>query len=689
MRIELRDFARAFVNDSTTLLESIDNIVSAIHSFGEPETYDSWLESLFSIRATCLELAQNADKQRAYLLIFGPLKSGKSTLMNAISGAYVSEVSSLPAYPCLVYVNNAETARFELTTFSGTRECFTSNTELQRKVRNGHESLARTIRECEKNGRVFDPARDLPEAIRRVDIGIPAPHLGDSGATLVDTPGLYSKMKFGYDLLTREFQHNAACALFVVKTDNLFLEQVFDEFQELLGFFSRIFLIVNIDSAKKDIGPDGGLVPSLESSEPRRIIEAFEDLTMNAPLRDAIDEGRLRVCLIDLLQAASRSLHGENLSSRAGDAPDSATKVGPVTVRQGRNAFADFIADLTDYLNSTNYSTEFIQDTVRKSNEQAERLRESFGHPSVRELETAIKTLSETVEQERKRLEAIARLEGIEWPERLKSASAAVLEDCADANQTAFHNLCGRLRQCVADWFHSENSLHHLFSNTVAPEREALGRSAAKSLQSSLNKHLGVPNSGFSLSPEERSDAASCNLSLAGFLDANRSLFDTLQLPQSSPGLIETSAMPVKRRWIDWLLFRSRARTLEKLIGPEKCPDLPISSKRKQKQLGAEGCAWLEAAVVSTLDRNCIEGWAESLKSALQQFAEIAGSATLAALDVQRSTAIDAKQEAEAKLTRLHKIHAAITSCRTTTAAHQERLRSLAARYRRLPQTSF
>ena len=32
----------------------------------------------------------------------GPLKSGKSTLLNAISGSYVSEVTTLPAYADLV-----------------------------------------------------------------------------------------------------------------------------------------------------------------------------------------------------------------------------------------------------------------------------------------------------------------------------------------------------------------------------------------------------------------------------------------------------------------------------------------------------------------------------------------------------------------------------------------------------------
>src|SRR5262249_40855553 len=42
-------------------------------------------------------LCNKVADQHAYVLIFGPLKSGKSTLMNAVAAAYVSEVSSLPA----------------------------------------------------------------------------------------------------------------------------------------------------------------------------------------------------------------------------------------------------------------------------------------------------------------------------------------------------------------------------------------------------------------------------------------------------------------------------------------------------------------------------------------------------------------------------------------------------------------
>ena len=53
------------------------------------------------------------------MLLFGPLKSGKSTLMNAIAHEYVSEVSSLPAYPCMVFVSHGATRCFDVTRYSG------------------------------------------------------------------------------------------------------------------------------------------------------------------------------------------------------------------------------------------------------------------------------------------------------------------------------------------------------------------------------------------------------------------------------------------------------------------------------------------------------------------------------------------------------------------------------------------
>src|SRR3954447_26081688 len=82
------------------------------------------LATLNDTRARLRSLVEKLESQQAYLLIFGPLKSGKSTLMNAISRTYVSEVTSLPGYPCLVYVRHAEQPRFSATRYNGRETVF-------------------------------------------------------------------------------------------------------------------------------------------------------------------------------------------------------------------------------------------------------------------------------------------------------------------------------------------------------------------------------------------------------------------------------------------------------------------------------------------------------------------------------------------------------------------------------------
>src|SRR5690606_13626820 len=162
-------------------------------------------------------------------------------------------------------------------------------------IATGHLKIMQRARDAEARGEAFDPAVHMPDAIRKIDVNVSIDELGQSKAVLVDTPGLYTRMKFGYDRMTRDFRDSAACAIFVVKTDNLFLEQVFDEFGDLLELFSRIFLVVNVDSTKKDLLPDGTLAPSLEQRDPRAVIDVFEQLAMTTPLQQAVEEGRLKI----------------------------------------------------------------------------------------------------------------------------------------------------------------------------------------------------------------------------------------------------------------------------------------------------------------------------------------------------------------------------------------------------------
>lgn len=317
MKTELKRFCDDFGSRLLPVARAVRSTLEEIELERTTFELQPLTDSLQAELESLESLAEKVTGEEAYLIIFGPLKSGKSTLMNAISGTYVSEVSSLPAYPCLVHVRHAPKASFSLTRYNGEVESFERNEDLQQVLREAHVALATALIETEKGGDFFEPAKHFPEAIRDIDISLPANRLGEAGAVLVDTPGLYAKMRFGYDRLTKKFRDHASCAIFVVKADNLFLEQVFEEFNELLGFFSRIYLVVNIDKSKRDLLETGELVPSLESTDPDRIIATFESLSMNAQIRQAFDERRLRIYPIDLLEVAREILVTERGGSGA------------------------------------------------------------------------------------------------------------------------------------------------------------------------------------------------------------------------------------------------------------------------------------------------------------------------------------------------------------------------------------
>ncbi|MBC8329672.1 MAG: GTPase domain-containing protein, partial [Planctomycetes bacterium] len=347
VRTLLNQFCEEFGNCVEPLFPSLQTTSRALQAADQENPARTVLPQLRELTDQLHTLSDKVSEQRAFVLLFGPLKSGKSTLMNALSAEYVSEVTALPAYPCLVNVSHAADRELVLTRYDGSSERMQDLQSMRHELQRAHGELADRIRQVESAGEVFDPVVHSPRAVRRVEVKLPAVELERSGTVLVDTPGLYTRMKFGYDRLTRDFRDTAACAIFVVRTDNLFLEQVFDEFNELLELFSRIFLVVNLDTTKQDLQPDGSLAPSLEHEDPLRILDAFEQLAMSAPLKAALDDGRLKIYPVDLLRAASERL-------RDG-------------VEAGGSDFRQFRTDLTDYLNSSDYLAAFLRDSLRRA----------------------------------------------------------------------------------------------------------------------------------------------------------------------------------------------------------------------------------------------------------------------------------------------------------------------------------
>jgi hypothetical protein len=585
MKTEISKFCEAYLNVLNSLPPAINKAAGEMENAGSEELLEKPLATLNDVRARLRTLVEKIDSQQAYLLIFGPLKSGKSTLMNAISRTYVSEVTSLPGYPCLVYVRHSDDPHFSATRYNGRETVFANGRMLKDVIADSHIALADQIRVAEERNGDFDPRRDFSEAIRRVDVKLPVESLAESSTVLVDTPGLYSRMNFGYDVLTREFRDSAACAVFVVKTDNLYLEQVFAEFNQLLGLFSRIFLVINVDSSKRDLQPDGTLQPSTESRNPQQIIEAFKTLSMAGPLRQAYEARRLRIHAIDLLSAASVYLTGNGNGSVNGNGngngngahhPDSADE-------KQREAFDSFLEDLTDYLNSSDYTVEFMRDSLRQGSNLCGEIREVAEGPELNQLLEKQTQLGEEMNGLREKVEIADRLLGVDWQatfEQVRAQSGKIIERAATEKSTALKK---EMAEALDQWYAAEDSLQSLSERHWNPLLAMAGRSLADETRSRLRMLFGGPLGGAEPAASVMNDlhAIDFNLGLIGL--AALPALDVQESPAAYQMAINEEHVPVKKSFADWLLFRGAATVRRRLFGEQK--EQTIAPELKQKRL--------------------------------------------------------------------------------------------------------
>ena len=577
MQTLLSRFCEEFVRILNPLLPPLSKSSERIAQASDQEPTKTLQSQLVDLRHQMDLLSEKVAAQQAYVLIFGPLKSGKSTLMNAISGSYVSEVSSLPAYPCMVFVSHAPKREFVLTRYSGRNETFEGPQELTDRVSDAHAALAKRIRETEGRGGQFDPRVHFEDAISKIDVKVPTKELGQSRAVLVDTPGLYSRMKFGYDHMTREFRSTAACAIFVVRSDNLFLDQVFAEFTDLLELFSRIFLIVNIDSTKQDLGPDGKLVPALEQQDPDKIIKAFESLVMSAPLSEAREEGRLRIYPVDLLRAGHERLNPEARKAEAAGTSNGSTK---------RTDFDAFFTDLTEYLNSSDYVVSFLGDSLRRAKSLLDEIVDLCAQDEVKELRTRMTDLQQRRRTQEARQQAVERLEGASWTKRFDRLSKDLAEQCEGIATDIGNRTSRALLDAVQQWFKNNDSLHKL----VKKDLDTLLVTYQEDLIAAVSKELSerLMKNGTAITLPDRLAAA---LKLTGIdlaricREAHRKT-DHAALVSVPPTALRTDHFQVRRGILDWLLLRGQNAMRRRLFGPVDNPALSIPSDAKNGRLG-------------------------------------------------------------------------------------------------------
>ncbi|MCH6255376.1 dynamin family protein [Puniceicoccaceae bacterium K14] len=566
MKTEIRTFCDDYAQQLAPFTSGLQDALKRLPPKQDDALLKRWRLRLQEVAHRAETLSGKIAQQQAFLLIFGPLKSGKSTLMNAISGAYVSEVSSLPAYPALVHVKHGQDRVFQATDYNGKKIEFANSNIMSEAIVKSHEELANKILEVERSGEVFDPQTHFPEAIRRLEVSTPADALKESGSVLVDTPGLYTRMRFGYDVMTRDFRDNASCAIFVVKSDNLFFEKVFEEFNELLGNFSRIFLVVNVDSSKKDLTPEGELVPSLESSNPKAVLDAFQSLAMSAPLREAYDSGNLNVYTIDLLKAAACELkkaHGSDNLAVPGD-----------------DDFQRFVGDLTDYLNSSDYLKEFMYDSVRVGENLQEEVAAVAGKEAPDRLKTEAKKWRTRLDEVTVKLNAIQRLQQIDWATAFNDIHEEKDRLLSSFSERNGEELSERLKAAVDGWLNTDDSLRSLRDDHLNKHVESETADDAQKILEHLKQRMESPNGGANFSNEEAIAFRDAGLKIEDIVPNLIGEIGNEEALTNPRIILNPEHMPIKRSFWDIILFRSKNSIQQKLFGPKGTEFVPVAKKQ-------------------------------------------------------------------------------------------------------------
>ena len=663
MHTLLSQFCDEFGKVVDPLLEPLRACASTLSESSADLAVRDALPPMLDLRHELQQLAEKVAGQQAYVLIFGPLKSGKSTLMNAVAAAYVSEVSCLPAYPCMVFVSHAPERGFVLTRYNGKTESFSDPTTMRMHVGRAHNDLAARIREIEKRGEGFEPSTHFAEAIRRIDVKLPARALATSSAVLVDTPGLYSRMKFGYDRMTREFRNTAACAIFVVKTDNLFLEQVFAEFNELLALFSRIFLVVNLDTQKNDLRPDGSLAPSLEREDPVRVIEAFENLAMSAPLKAAAEDGRLRIYPVDLQRAAAQRLSESD--GRAERAPAD---------------FANFVGDLETYLNSTDYLVAFLGDSLRHADHLIGETERLLGHPAIRDMGGAVDEL----EKERRRLElqnqVLARLEGFDWKQAFGRSEDDILREARERVQSLRSRCEDNLRDALDEWFEDDTSLGSFLGDGAQPLFEDCQADLGVALHQALSERVGHGSAGLELPANVTNDLTAAEVQLGVIGRHSLIQVDPSGAPRAARPDVPLDSIPVKKSLWDWILFRSQASVRRHVLGSHSLSNR-IPRAVKAKRLGEPAREAIWQALGAHLDRGVPKTVEVLAHKILGGYGQAVLSAFSEELQTKRAVIDGSVAGVEHRLREVQRIANHIEELGAEVARTRKRLDRLAERY--------
>jgi hypothetical protein len=584
---ELALFAHEFEHGLEPLGASLRGAAQQLRGARElPFAPDELASDLSGLARELEELRARVAAERATIFVFGPAKAGKSTLLDALAGARVGEVSILPTYPCLERTRHGTDESARLLRFGGGAETLSEPSALALVLKRAHGELAVRAREVRAAGEAFDPARHLLTAVRRVERIQPAPPLAHGALELVECPPIHGPLFPSYsEMLIGEPDH-ARAGVFVLRAAQLADDAVFDGIEELLASFERLVLVVNLDERARELSRAGELAPSAEREDPGRLVAAFEERTLCEPLARAVRAGRVPVLALDLLAAARARLHGvEEL---------------PEAPARHRARFADLARELSGVLDAHESFRALAASALRRADELADEARELGETPLLAELEKRRAALAReraALEVVREALARLAARPRARWEsealfDRLRASLAQ--STAARAGELA-QGLEAPLARALEDWFASGTSLAELLRSALTPRLAGACAELARGAERSLREELraGEP----ALAGATQAELAAARVDLGALLARTAEAVHAVPEPLALRAL-DVESIPVRPRLGQRLTLRNAADVRRALLGPPEDPAVPLDSAEKARRLGDEARTAMQRSAV-------------------------------------------------------------------------------------------
>ena len=281
---------------------------------GDEEAFPAQLHEEFS------SLFLRMRRPEVRVMVSGPLKAGKSTLLNVLAGnPHISQISQLPAYPCFVEVHDLERNSDGTPREEPGSLFYRRGGELDRELSQQEgiaflDELLDQFIEAGGQGRIEYERVVQKTALPRQE--------GEAGLVLIDSPGLFFSHRVDQILFpsvpetasealeesksARDLYLESDVVLFVIRPEQLFFQSVADYLRAFVQQTKmRIFILVNASThSKTQIGDQ--IVDFNQVEEQSEIRRYFLRHIADQGLQDEIEkEGRISLHFADLLDAAT------------------------------------------------------------------------------------------------------------------------------------------------------------------------------------------------------------------------------------------------------------------------------------------------------------------------------------------------------------------------------------------------